>query len=223
MNQRHLRPLLAARFVRGATVALAALAWTAVLLQLYLSLTLAVAGGKSVAAGLVIYLGFFTILTNLLVGVTLTWPLLAPGSAPGRFFARPSVLSGVTVSILLVGLGYHFLLRQVWNPQGLQLLADVLLHYAVPVLFAAYWWLAVPKASLRSTDALRWCLYPAAYLGYALIRGALLGSYPYPFIDRSVLGWGKTLLNAGGLLLACLVLGWLLIAVGRANRRDTRK
>jgi len=34
----------------------------------------------------------------------------------------------------MVGAGYTLLLRHLWNPQGAQKLADILLHDVVPVL-----------------------------------------------------------------------------------------
>ena len=36
---------------------------------------------------------------------------------------------GAVTAIVLVGLGYHVLLRNIWDPQGAQWLADVLLHH----------------------------------------------------------------------------------------------
>ena len=77
------------------TTSVALVAWFGVLLQLVLSLQLAVTNGKSALDGLVIYLGYFTVLTNLLVAVSLSWPLLSPRSAPGagssgRAWPRPS-------------------------------------------------------------------------------------------------------------------------------------
>jgi hypothetical protein len=35
---------------------------------------------------------------------------------------------------------------------------------------------------------LAWLAYPAAWLGYTLIRGASVDWYPYPFVDVSQLG-----------------------------------
>ena len=119
-------------------IALTALVWCGVLLQLYLSLDSAIAHGTGVVAGLVSYFGYFTIVTNLLVCISLTTPLIAPASSPGRFFARSDVTAGVATSIVFVGLAYHVLLRNVWNPQGLNLIANDLLHYITPIFFLAY-------------------------------------------------------------------------------------
>jgi hypothetical protein len=204
---------------RAAVIALAALAWLGVLLQLYLSLHSAIANGKGLMGGIVGYFGYFTILTNILVCLCLTLPLIAPASSPGSFFARSDVTAGVATSIVFVGLAYHFLLRNVWNPQGLDLVANVLLHYVTPILFLAHWWFNFPKGALRWSYPLLWGLYPTAYLIYVLPRGLIIGSYPYGFIDPSAIGYQRTMVNAVGLLIAFIVLGLMLVALGRIQRR----
>jgi hypothetical protein len=204
---------------KAMVIALAALAWFGVLLQLYLSLHSAIENGKGVVGGLVSYFGYFTILTNFLVCISLTTPLIAPASSPGRFFARSDTTAGVATSIVFVGLAYHMLLRNVWNPQGLDLIANDLLHYVTPILFLAYWWFYFPKGALRWSHPFIWGLYPAAYLIYALGRGAIIGSYPYGFIDPIALGYQRTVINAVGLLIAFIVIGLILMALGRIQRR----
>jgi hypothetical protein len=204
---------------RSLVFALAALGWFSVLLQLYLTLHSSIANGKTVADGIVSYLGYFTIVTNLLVCLELTLPLAAPASAAGRFFARSDVTAGITTSIVFVCLSYHFLLRKTWNPQGMQLAADVLLHYVMPVLFLIYWWFSFFKGALRWTHPLYWSLYPIVYMAYVLIRGAILNSYPYRFIDPLAMGYERTMINAVGLLIVFIVLGLILISLGRIQRR----
>ncbi|HTB90884.1 MAG TPA: hypothetical protein VK743_23140, partial [Steroidobacteraceae bacterium] len=66
---------------RALVIALAALAWFGVLLQLFVTLHSNIENGKGVVIGLVSFLGYFTILTNLLVCISLTLPLVAPSSA----------------------------------------------------------------------------------------------------------------------------------------------
>jgi hypothetical protein len=199
-------------------VALAAIAWFGVVLQFYLSLHSAIANGRGLVGGLVSYFGYFTILTNLLVCISLTLPLIAPASSAGRFFARSDVTAGVATSIVFVALAYHILLRNVWNPQGLNLIANDVLHYITPVLYLAYWWFYFPKGALRWSYPVIWGLYPTAYLIYALARGLIIGSYPYGFIDPNAIGYQRTMLNAIGLLVVFIVIGLILTALGRTQR-----
>lgn len=195
----------------------ATLGWATLGLQLYLTTTVRLANGKGVIDSLVFYFSFFTILTNILVALALTLPLLRARSRFAEFFSRPTVNTGIAASIVNVCLGYNLLLRHVWDPQGMQFVADELLHDVMPLLFLLYWWLAVPKGLLRWADVLRWTLYPLLYAVYALLRGALSGLYPYPFIDAGQLDYARVFLNATGLLLAFVVIALLLIAVGRVK------
>lgn len=200
---------------RPLAAAVAAVAWFGVLLQLHLSLRLTDSMGMSAAQGAAIYLGYFTVLTNMLVGAAMTLPLVAPASAWGRFFAQPMAIGWVTASIVFVGMAYFVLLRHVWNPQGLQLLADVLMHYVVPTLALIYSAMALRRAPLRWTSPLWWSLYLVWYFVYVLVRGVLLGSYPYHFIDVSQLGYALVLRNAVVLLAAFLGLSYLLMLIWR--------
>jgi hypothetical protein len=64
-----------------------------------------------------------------------------------------------------------------------------------------------------------WSVYPTIYLVYALIRGSIAGSYPYPFIDGAGLGYARTMLNSFGLLFVFIALGLLFVTLGRARQR----
>ena len=178
----------------------ALLAWAGLGIQLYLILLGRWELGASLLGGLVSFFSFFTVLTNLLVAVVLTWELTLRPSAVRRWFLLPSIRSGVAVSIALVSLAYNLLLRHLWQPEGWQFVADELLHDMVPVLYIAYWWRCVPKGSLRLGHIGLWMIYPLVYFAYVLLRGDLLAAYPYPFIDVASLGYPQVFINAGGIL-----------------------
>jgi hypothetical protein len=186
-----------------------------VFLQLYLSLRLTDSMGMSPAHGVAIYLGYFTVLTNLLVCVAMTLPLVVPSSTWAGFFVRPVAIGWITASIAFVGIAYFVLLRHIWNPHGLQLLADVVMHYVVPALVVIYSLMALRRAPLRWTSPLWWSLYPIGYFAYVLVRGAVMGHYPYHFIDVSQLGYALVLRNAVVLLAAFLGLSYVLMLVWR--------
>jgi hypothetical protein len=97
--------------------------------------------------------------------------------------------------------------------------ANDLLHYVTPAVCVLYWWFAVPKSSLRWVHPFWWGLYPTLYLVYALIRGAIIQSYPYGFIDAGVLGYQRTFVNGIGLLIAFLALGLALVASSRLQKQ----
>jgi hypothetical protein len=157
----------------------------------------------------------------LLVALCTTFPLLAPRSTAGQLFLRPSIQSATAVYIAIVGITYSLLLRHLWNPQGTQKVADVLLHDVVPVLYVLFWVFLVPKFTLRWSDAVRWLTYPLVYMAYTLARGYISHWYPYYFIDVDTIGLSRALIHAAGLLLVFFGLGLLFIAIGRWTARSS--
>ncbi|MEJ0092011.1 MAG: Pr6Pr family membrane protein [Methylocella sp.] len=199
---------------RIAAAVLAVLAWFGVIVQLSLNIHHAVSENLSVAASLVRFFSFFTIETNMLVALVLTLSALRPQS--DQMLLRPSARAGLVVYIIIVGVVYAVLLRNLWNPQGLQLLADGVLHGAMPILYPVYWAACTPKRRLRWSDPALWLVFPILYLIYILLRGAAFGIYPYPFIDVTKLGYAHVGLNALFLLVAFFGLGLIVTAIDHA-------
>ncbi len=204
---------------RGALAVIAAVAWFALVLQLLLMVQQA-APGHSLHA-ILNYFSFFTILTNLLVALVATFPLLAAHAVAGQFFLRPSTQSATAVYIAIAGTTYSLLLRHLWNPQGTRKIADVLLHDVIPVLYIAFWIFLVPKFTLRWSDAVRWLAFPLVYMAYTLVRDFAFHWYPYYFIDVDTIGWTRALLHASQLLFAFFELGLLFVAIGRWTARSS--
>lgn len=204
----------AARILAAAT---AAIACVAVAGQLWLMLGNTAASGIGPATAVWRFLGFFTILTNILVMLGMAG-IVAGRIGPGA----PVALTGLAMAIGLVGVVYHAILAALWSPTGLQWWVDQALHTATPVLTVAFWAGFVDKRALRYADALRWMAWPSAYAVYALARGGVDGWFPYPFIDAGRIGWPMALLNACGLAVAFLVAGLLLVFVSRWVTRTAR-
>jgi hypothetical protein len=201
---------------RGAGV-IAAIGWAALAMQLVVTLGMMTADGHSVPAALWRYLGYFTILTNLLVALTMT--RVARGRWPGGHAADVSVITGVVLAIAIVGVVYEVLLSGRVPAMGpLWWTADRLLHYAVPALSVVWWILAVPKHTLGAADPVRWLAYPALYLVYALARGAVDQWYPYFFIDVGAIGYRRALTNASLLSVGMLVAGYAVVGIVALTR-----
>ena len=211
MNKRAARP----DAVQKLCTLMAIVGWCGLVIQLDLVLLARWTSGASLLGGLVNYFSFFTVLTNTLVAVVLTCVATRQPSKGRTFFLQPWVTSGITVSIIVVGVAYNLLLRQLWQPQGLQWLANEMLHDVMPVLFTLYWWFCVPKGSLRVRHIGVWVLYPVLYFAYTLLRGHLLGVYPYPFIDVEKLGYAQAFINACGVLAGFVLVALIIVGVDR--------
>ena len=194
---------------------MAILGWGALAIQLELVLFARWESGASLVGGLMSYFSYFTIITNTLAATVLTYAADTRPSRGRAFFLQPWVASGIAVSIIVVGAAYSLLLRQLWQPEGLQWLANEVLHDVMPVLYALYWWFYVPKGVLRWSHVGLWMLYPLVYFAYILLRGHLLGVYPYPFVDVEKLGYAQTFINASGILAGFVAVALLVVAVDR--------
>lgn len=187
-------------------------AWAGLTLQLYILLANVPDNGLTHLQAIARFFGYYTILTNLLVATTLSIELINPGSRFGNFFSSFSVQTAIMLNILLVGLGYNVLLRNTWNPEGLQRWADELLHVVVPALYFIYW-LIRKKESIKWKALFNWMIYPVAYICYALTRGIVENWYPYYFIDINILGYSRVMKNCIGLLAIYIILGFIFIAI----------
>jgi hypothetical protein len=85
------------------------------------------------------------------------------------------------------------------------------------------WVLFVPKGTVKWKSAVVWLGYPLVYAVYTLIHGAVTGSYPYPFINVSNLGYDKVLINMAVLVLVFLGLGVALIGIDRRMGRNNKQ
>ena len=213
------------RFSRSATaymIFIAIITWLALALQLYLMTQNKALNAFVLFATTVNFFSYFTILTNSLIALCLSFILLNPSSSLGQFFSKPATLGAIAVYIFMVGLTYNTVLRSTWAPAGLQKWVDEALHVVVPLLFVIYWVIFVPKGSLKWFHPFRWLIYPAAYLSYALLRGEITGFHPYYFINAEELGYPRVLMNAGGLMLVFIITGLLLAGIDKRVGKSSK-
>ncbi len=201
---------------RTLLVLTAVLAWVGLVLQLIVSARLAVGAGRPPFFGLLDALCYFTVLTNLLVGVVATVGVI-DGSG---FFASSGVRAATAVYIFVVGLIYTLLLRTLWAPTGLHKVADALLHDLLPLAYTCWWVGFAPKGGLIWAQPARWLAYPLAYFAFAVALGSLTGRYLYPFINLGALGVATLLRNAVLLGVLFFLLGLVAVAVGRIVGRS---
>jgi hypothetical protein len=115
-------------------------------------------------------LSFFTVLTTILIAACLTLVVCEPDEE--SFWNWPEVQTALALYILVVALVYAAVLQGLWIPEGIEYLADRVFHAVLPMHFT-------PKGSLRFVDQVLWQSYPLIYFTYTLIRGAIIGAYPY--------------------------------------------
>ncbi len=166
------------------------------------------------------YFTYFTILSNILVAVILTMLFLNP-LRDGKVFR---VLRLDTVLMITVtGVVYNLVLAADAKNVGWQVLANSLEHQITPIVTVVVWLLVGPRGWIN-LRTIAWAFaLPIGWLVYALIRGAIIGAYPYPFLDVVTLGYGTVLINVLGIVVFALVILLILWGVDKAISRLTRR
>ena len=195
-------------FERYILLLIGILALFGVSVQFIISINRAIAADNSVSQVVINMLGYFTILTNTFAAVVLTVVGLLPNSRIGKIFATPKVFGCVVTSMLWVGIGFHVLLSDYWSPDGMEAVTNYLNHYIVPSALLIIWLVFPPKTQIPKWTPIFWEVYPVIYGIYIILRGELIGNYPYPFFDVNVIAYPKALLNGLVILLVILGIGY---------------
>jgi hypothetical protein len=164
------------------------------------------------------FFAFFTIQSNLIGVAAFAW-LLASRSrrrSRGLELLRGAAAVYLTVTFFVV----IFLLSGV--DVQLQLgWVDIVLHKLFPVVVVLDWIIDPPTTRLTYRDALLWLAYPIAWTVLTLIRGAMDGWYPYPFLNPASGGYGQVAVTVVAITVAVLVIAAVAVVLGnRGTRRS---
>jgi len=157
---------------------------------------------------LIRFFSYFTVLANILIAwVAWTIALARDDDSSSWRVLRLTSLVAITVT----GLVHWFLLRPLLDLHGADYLADKLLHVAVPLVTLIGWLAFGPRGRVRGRDVLPSLVFPIAWLVYTLVRGAISGWYPYPFLDPDAEGYAAVTVVSLGiavLFVALSALAW---------------
>lgn len=157
------------------------------------------------------FFSFFTIESNILAALVMLivgFGALAGAKAYRTFaFIRGAatlymVITGIVFALLLAGLEQRLQVTVPW--------INVVLHYIMPIVMLVDWLLFPPKFAFTFRQTLLWLIFPLLYLVYSLVRGSLVGWYPYPFLDVSQVGWVSVVIMSIMIAVGAAFLAWLL-------------
>jgi hypothetical protein len=139
---------------------------------------------------------YFTVQCNALVALSAATLALDPHrDGPGWRALRLAALVGITITAVV-----HFvLLRPLLDLDGLDLLADALLHRVVPVLAVGTWLVWGPRPRIDGRAIGLALLWPIAWLALTFVVRGLTGWVPYPFLDPDEDGWGAVAVACVGI------------------------
>jgi hypothetical protein len=201
---------------------LAIVLWFGIFLQFYISIPDYLEKGRTLGGAMVQLLSYFTIQTNFLLALLLSLLVVKSQSKWGRFFSAPHVIGAMAAYITIVGLVYHFMLRDQFHPEGLFKVTSDIFHILSPIAFMLFWLFLVKKTIIKWINTVLWLVYPLIYTIYILLRGALSGYYPYNFLDVTQLGYGRVMSNCGFLLVGFVILNALYILISRLAAKSVK-
>ncbi len=193
---------------RGFFLLTALTVFLGMIIQLWVSAHLTGTQFTTVGARIFNVFCYFTVQSNLIVGVTCLLLALRLNRASTVFRVfRLAGLIGITVTFVV----FHVALAHLQDLKGSAAAADMILHTIDPILALVGWLGFGPRAHVSARIALLSVLFPVAWMCLALIRGPLVDFYAYPFADPRSLGYPRVLVN--GVLVGLLFIGSALVAL----------
>jgi hypothetical protein len=170
------------------------------------------------------FFSFFTIQVNLIaIGVLVISALGGMGLSDGS----QAALRGASVLYLTItGLVYAVLLSQLpMVKEIVHPVADGVHHLLMPLWVLFDWVVDPPRDCPGYRRSLWWLAYPLGFLFFSLIRGAITGWYPYPFLSPDQAGGWVALGIVSGVifLIACGLIGLILLLVPRGGGIEVGK
>lgn len=153
------------------------------------------------------FFSYFPVLANALAVVLLVMLAARPRRDASPRFA---VFRGaVTVYMTATGLVYALLDAPVTGDLGgHEPWIDWCIRVLGPIAVTLDWIAHPPPVRMPRESLWVWLLFPAAYLGYSLVRGPLLDWYPYPFLDPAQGGYGTVAMWSGVVLVVITSFGY---------------
>ena len=165
------------------------------------------------------FFSYFTNLSNLFAAVVMLIGaiFLIRNREPTAThdLVRGSSVAGMAV----VGIVFSVLLRD-HDLGSLMPWVNTVTHYIMPIVVVLDWLFQPPKSQLALSQIRYWLIFPVIYLAYSLVRAAMIGWYPYPFLNPVIVGGYRGMLFYSlAIVVLFIVVSGLLVMLGKALRR----
>lgn len=171
------------------------------------------------------FFSFFTIDSNILAALVFVG-LEFDRSSPVGWMAR-RCRGAATLYMTMTGIIYAVLLAPIAADVSTQLdWVNAVLHIIVPIWAIVDWVTDPPSPAPDRRAALWWLSFPIVWLGYTVVRGSIVDSYPYPFIDprddvdHAAGSWPAVIITTAILTAAVVAIGLGLARLARRRSDD---
>lgn len=156
------------------------------------------------------FASYFTIQSNLIAAA-----VFLVGAARWRAGADHGwdLVRGAAVVYMTVTLVVFALLLSDTDVDTATNWVNAVVHQVMPIAVIADWLVDPPGSRITFRASLVWLVYPLLWIGFTLVRGAMAGWYPYPFLDPVNGGYGSVALYVVAILgfgiLLCALVAWI--------------
>ena len=170
------------------------------------------------------WITYFTLWSNIVVAVVVTVVWLRPDlftrSDRAGFIWRTLRLDSM-IMIIVTGVLYNLLLA---TPKaGVDAVSNALLHIITPLVTVLVWLIVGPRGLISFKTIPAALVVPLAWVVFALVRGAIIGAYPYPFLDVATKGLPSVLQFIVVIVVIAVILSLVLMGIDSLIRKSVRK
>jgi hypothetical protein len=159
------------------------------------------------------FFSYFTIESNLIAVAALLWAAAAVRGTPNP---RLDFFRGAATTYMTVTFVVFALLLADTDVDTAIVWVDRVLHRVIPIVLMADWLIDPPGVRIDLRRAWWWVAFPVAWVAYTMIRGAMVGTYPYPFLDPANGGYGAVAIYSVTILVGMLLFIYAIVWIGNA-------
>lgn len=193
----------------------------ALVIQFMLLLVTRMELGGSLANAVVDYFSSFSVLANI-AAMFVYASSAFPRNRGLETFRQPVVRAMTLGALALVAALYYALFAPASWELNVALGLNLTLHYADPAIYLVWWAIFCTRARLHYRDISSMLIPPLIYLCYVVVRGELVGDYPYAGLNAARLGYGQVALNVIAVLVVLTALCAVVVSLDRAIGRLKR-
>ena len=161
------------------------------------------------------HFSYFTVWSNLLLAIIMTLLAINPNRTSSIF--RVLRLDAL-VMMIVTGVIFNLLLNSGAHV-GWDYWSNSIVHVWGPLLTFAVFILCGPRGWINSATIFAALILPLLWLAYALIRGSVVGAYPYDFLDVNANGMASVLGFVAQMVIFAIILGYLLMLIDWLMRK----
>ncbi len=170
------------------------------------------------------WISYFTILSNITVTVVTFMLLFRP-----ELFTRQDRIGNrwralrldSLLMITITGIVYNVLLKG-GDKVGWDLISDTLQHALNPIVTVVVFFIVGPRGMIDLKTIARAMVVPIVWAVVALLRGQVIGAYPYFFLDVATVGWASVITFILAIMVFAIVIALIFMAYDKvASKRQS--